>query len=165
MRKAKTRTTTAKTKATRTTTNATRTRKKATSRKPTSRKAPAEHTLNPGGVIDLESRLLEKGNARAIAKSLKRAAEAGPSKNNPFHSALAAVNAMISHLEMQKARLEAAKKELRALYGEGDNNGEAEHQEPHPPQEFGRERNRPKSARDRRRNLDTRTRSRPTKIV
>ena len=154
MRKAKTRTKTkAKAKATRTRTKA------------TTRKAPTESTVNPGGVIDLEPRLLEKGNARAIAKSLKRAAESGPRKNNPFHSALAALNAMISHLEMQKARLEAAKKELRSLYGEGeDNNGEAE-QEPHPPQQFGREKNRPKGSRAQRRNLDNRPRSRPTKIV
>ena len=115
MKKAKTRTKTkAKAKATRTRTKA------------TTRKAPTQNTINPGGVIDLEPRLLEKGNARAIARSLKRAAEAGPRKNHPFHSALAALNAMISHLEMQKARLEAAKKELRALYDEGEDNGEAE---------------------------------------
>lgn len=71
------------------------------------------------GSIDIENGLGGMKTARAIAKSLKQAADASENLTTaPFHAAMAALDHLIAFLDRQKERLEAAKDELRKLYGE-----------------------------------------------
>lgn len=71
------------------------------------------------GVLDIENGLGRMKTARAIATSLKQAADASENLTSaPFHAAMAALDHLIGFLDRQKARLEAAKDELRKLYGE-----------------------------------------------
>lgn len=72
-----------------------------------------------GGVLEIENGLGRMKTARAIAKSLKKAADASDNLTTaPFHAAMAALDHLIGFLERQRVRLEAAKDELRRLYGE-----------------------------------------------
>jgi len=129
MKKTKSR---ALTKATRTRTSA----KGNASRKP--------KAIKNDNIIDVKPSLLKLSSARAMAKSLKDAADRSESlASSPFHSAMSILNNLIAHLELQKARLEAAKKELRALYDEEDDRDGGE---PHPPREFGTHRGGPAEA-------------------
>jgi len=71
------------------------------------------------GALDLENGLGRMKTARAIAKSFKKAADASENLTTaPFHAAIAALDHLIAFLDRQKERLEAAKIELRKLYGE-----------------------------------------------
>jgi hypothetical protein len=122
---------------TRARTKAARPRKSA---KPRSKPRSADE-LTKGGPLKVRPELLEMQSARQIAKSLKEAAERSDQlSSSPFHSALSVLNHLIGHLELQKARLEAAKKELRSLYGEDDKH---EGGEPHPPKDYARMRGGP----------------------
>jgi hypothetical protein len=73
--------------------------------------------------LDLEPGVFTLGDPRAIARSLKRSAErSGRRKATPFRSAMSMLNFYINRAgtslpRRQRARLEAAKDELRALYG------------------------------------------------
>jgi Protein of unknown function (DUF3175) len=122
----------------------TRTRAKATSpapKKKTNEYRPKE-VIKTNGAMDLDPGLLQMTSARAIAKSLKRSADSSKRlKGAPFHSAMSALNNLVEHVELQKARLEGAKKELRHLYGEDE---DREHGEPNPPQKFARQKSAPK---------------------
>lgn len=122
----------------------TRTRAKAT--RPAPKKKSNEfrpkEVIKTNGAMDLDPGLLQMSSARAIARSLKLSADKSKRlTNTPFHSAMSTLNYLVEHLDVQKARLEAAKKELRHLYGE---DGDREHGEPNPPQKFARQKSAPK---------------------
>ena len=73
------------------------------------------------GSIDIEHGLGGLKTPRAIAKTLKRAADASQGLTNaPYQAAIAALDQLIAFLDRQKERLEAAKIELRKLYGEDE---------------------------------------------
>lgn len=104
----------------------------------------SEDVIKTNGSMKLDPRLLQMSNAREIAKSLKRSADHSDRlESSPFHSAMSMLNVLISHVELQKARLEAAKKELRKVYGEIDDKPEV--QEPTPPMEYARQQSSPKN--------------------
>jgi hypothetical protein len=125
-------------KKTRTRTSSTRTRPQTTKK---TEYRPKE-VIKTNGAMDLDPGLLQMRSAREIAKSLKRSADTSKRlKNTPFHSAMSTLNYLVEHLDVQKARLEAAKKELRHLYGEDE---DRQHGEPNPPQKFARQQNSPK---------------------
>jgi len=120
------------------------------------------------GTMDLDPHLLQMRSARQIAKSLKRSADESDRLDSPpFHSAMSVLSALISHVEMLRARLEASKKELRVMYNELDEKSAGEH-EAVPPQEFARKRSAPKGAgapTTAEKPSDNRPRSRPNKVV
>jgi Protein of unknown function (DUF3175) len=73
--------------------------------------------------LDLEAGVFSKADPRAIARSLKRSAdESRRRKSSPFPSAMSMLNFYINRAgknlsAADRKRLEAAKDELRALYG------------------------------------------------
>ncbi|MGE5263570.1 MAG: DUF3175 domain-containing protein [Acidobacteriota bacterium] len=73
--------------------------------------------------LDLEQGVFAKGDPRDIARSLKRSAERSRRrKSNSYRSAMSMLTFYINRAgknlpKRQKARLEAAKDELRDLYG------------------------------------------------
>ena len=73
--------------------------------------------------LDLEAGVFALDDPRRIARSLKRSAERSRRrKSDPFRSAMSMLNFYINRAgkslsRERRARLEAAKKELRALYG------------------------------------------------
>jgi hypothetical protein len=83
----------------------------------------SQHVTDTSDALDLEPGIFRSGSARAVAASLKRSAErSGRRKADPFRSAMSMltfyVNRAGSQLTAQRRRvLEAAKDELRALYG------------------------------------------------
>jgi hypothetical protein len=92
-------------------------------------KPPAEHgdwsrrVTETSHALDLEEGVFRLEDPREIALSLKRSAEASRQrKSEPFRSAMSMLTFYINragrHLPAaQRERLEAAKNELRALYG------------------------------------------------
>jgi hypothetical protein len=96
--------------------------------------------MTTNGSFELDPRLFQMRTGRAIATSLKRSADqSNHIGTTPFHSAMSTLGALVSQVELVKARLEAAKKELRQLYGEGVEKTPGENT-PVPPQEYGRRR-------------------------
>jgi hypothetical protein len=73
--------------------------------------------------LDLEGGVFSKDDPRAIARSLKRSAERSHRrKANPFRSAMSMLTFYINRAGKtlsgkERARLEAAKNELRELFG------------------------------------------------
>lgn len=73
--------------------------------------------------LDLEQGVFSKDSARAIARSLKRSADRSRRrKSGSFRSAMSMLNFYINRAgralpESRRAKLEAAKDELRDLYG------------------------------------------------
>ena len=73
--------------------------------------------------LDLEANVFSKDTARSIAQSLKRSAEhSRRRKSDPYRSAMSMLTFYINRAgknlpEQRRQRLEAAKDELRALYG------------------------------------------------
>ena len=76
--------------------------------------------------LDLESRVFTKDSPRSIAESLKQSAEQSKRrKSDPYRSAMSMLTFYINRAgkNLPKARrekLEAAKGELRSLYGKSD---------------------------------------------
>jgi len=76
--------------------------------------------------LDLESKVFAKKDARAIARSLKRSAERSRRrKSSSYRSAMSMLTFYINRAgknlsKSERARLEAAKKELRRLYGRSE---------------------------------------------
>ena len=72
--------------------------------------------------LDLDRGVFTLGNPRSIARSLKRSADRSKRrKTDPFRSAMSMLNFYINRAgkklpQNQRARLQAAKNELRALY-------------------------------------------------
>jgi hypothetical protein len=73
--------------------------------------------------LDLEPDVFIKDNPRSIAQSLKRSAEeSSRRKSDPYRSAMSMLTLYINRAgknlpKQRRERLEAAKDELRALYG------------------------------------------------
>ncbi|MFZ2855413.1 MAG: DUF3175 domain-containing protein [Rhodocyclaceae bacterium] len=79
--------------------------------------------------LDLDKGVFSLADPREIARSLKRSAERSRQrKSEPFRSAMSMLNFYINRAgkklpEPQRRRLEAAKDELRALYGKPRSHG------------------------------------------
>jgi hypothetical protein len=83
----------------------------------------SQRVTKTSNALDLEEGVFSLDNPRSIARSLKRSAEhSHRRKSDPFRSAMSMltfyINRAGSNLSKQRrALLEAAKQELRALYG------------------------------------------------
>lgn len=83
----------------------------------------SQRVTRDSNALDLEPGVFALADPRQIAASLKRSAEASTRrKAEPFRSAMSMLNFYINRAghqlpEAQRRRLEAAKEELRALYG------------------------------------------------
>lgn len=83
----------------------------------------SQRVTGTSNALDLEAGVFTLADPRAIARSLKDSAEhSRRRKTDPFRSAMSMLNFYINRAgrqlpARQRARLEAAKDELRALYG------------------------------------------------
>ena len=83
----------------------------------------SQHVTETSDALDLEGGVFVKGDPRAIARSLKRSAERSHRrKSDPFRSAMSMLTFYLNRAgknlpKARRSRLEAAKDELRALYG------------------------------------------------
>ncbi|WP_323844902.1 DUF3175 domain-containing protein [Microbulbifer magnicolonia] len=83
----------------------------------------SQRVAETSDALDLEPGVFTLRDPRAIARSLKRSAERSERrKSDPFRSAMSMLTFYINRAgrnlpEDQRRRLEAAKEELRALYG------------------------------------------------
>ncbi len=86
------------------------------------RKRWSQRVMQTSNALDLESGVFAQNDPRAIARSLKRSAERSRRrKADPFRSAMSMLTFYINRAgkalsKARRARLEAAKNELRALY-------------------------------------------------
>ena len=82
----------------------------------------SRRVMQTSNALDLEGGVFSQNDPRAIARSLKRSAERSRRrKADPFRSAMSMLNFYINRAgkklpKAQRARLEAGKDELRALY-------------------------------------------------
>lgn len=82
-----------------------------------------QHVMETSNALDLEPGVFTWEDPRRIARSLKDSAERSQRrKSSPFRSAMSMLTFHINRAgkklsKEQRARLEAAKEELRALYG------------------------------------------------
>jgi hypothetical protein len=89
----------------------------------TKRKRWSRRVTETSNALDLDIGVFSRGDPRNIARSLKRSAERSRRrKSNPFRSAMSMLSFYINRAgdrlsKEKRARLEAAKDELRALYG------------------------------------------------
>ena len=87
------------------------------------RKRWSKKITERSNALDLEAGVFAKDDPRAIARSLKRSADhSRRRKSDPFRSAMSMLTFYINRAgkqlsKTQLKRLEAAKNELRALYG------------------------------------------------
>src|SRR5881398_2514247 len=87
------------------------------------RKRWSRRVTQTSNALDLEQRVLSKDDPRSIARSLKRSADRSKRrKSDPFRSAMSMLTFYINRAGKQlskarRKRLEAAKEELRDLYG------------------------------------------------
>ncbi len=83
----------------------------------------SRHVMESSNALDLERGVFAKDDPKSIARSLKRSAEESKRrKAEPFRSAMSMLNFYINRAgrnlpRSRRAKLEAAKDELRALYG------------------------------------------------
>jgi hypothetical protein len=83
----------------------------------------SQQVTETSNALDLEKGVFASTDPRYIARSLKRSAERSRRrKTDPFRSAMSMLNFYINRAgkgltRMGRARLEAAKNELRTLYG------------------------------------------------
>lgn len=83
----------------------------------------SQRVTRESDALDLERGVFSKESPRAIAQSLKRSAERSRRrKSEPYRSAMSMLTFYINRAgrklsRARRARLEAAKDELRALYG------------------------------------------------
>jgi hypothetical protein len=88
----------------------------------TKRKRWSQRVTETSNALDLDKGVFSLANPRSIARSLKRSAERSPRrKSDPFRSAMSMLTFYINRAgsklsKQRRARLEAAKNELRALY-------------------------------------------------
>ncbi len=91
----------------------------------------SRRVMQNSNALDLESKVFLKDDPKSIARSLKRSAEESKRrKREPFRSAMSMLNFYINRAgknlpKQRRERLEAAKDELRALYGRPRKNGAA----------------------------------------
>jgi hypothetical protein len=87
------------------------------------RKRWSQRVTQTSNAMDLESGVFSKSDPRAIARSLKRSADrSNRRKSEPFRSAMSMLSFYINRAgaklsRTSRKRLEAAKDELRDLYG------------------------------------------------
>lgn len=87
--------------------------------------------METSNALDLERGVFAKDDPKSIARSLKRSAEQSKRrKAEPFRSAMSMLNFYINRAgrnlpKARRAKLEAAKDELRALYGRPRQHAEA----------------------------------------
>jgi putative cell wall-binding protein len=87
------------------------------------RKRWSKRVTEKSNALDLEEGVFSKGDPREIAQSLKRSADRSRRrKSNPYRSAMSMLTFYINRAGKQLSksrlkRLEAAKEELRDLYG------------------------------------------------
>ena len=85
----------------------------------------SRHVTETSHALDLEEGVFSRDDPRGIARSLKRSAERSRHrKTEPFRSAMSMLNFYINRAgknlsKSRRARLEAAKVELRDLFGRG----------------------------------------------
>jgi hypothetical protein len=85
----------------------------------------SQRVTETSNALDLERGVFSKKDARSIARSLKRSAERSRRrKSDPYRSAMSMLTFYINRAgkklpKQKRARLEAAKKELRELCGKG----------------------------------------------
>ena len=83
----------------------------------------SQHVMQTSNALDLDQGVFTREDPRSIARSLKRSAERSQRrKSSPYRSAMSMLTFYINRAgkklpQGQRARLEAAKDELRALYG------------------------------------------------
>src|SRR5262245_37136950 len=83
----------------------------------------SQRVTEESNALDLEAGVFSKSDPRSIARSLKRSAERSQRrKSEPFRSAMSMLNFYINRAgsklsKANRARLEAAKDELRDLFG------------------------------------------------
>jgi hypothetical protein len=88
----------------------------------TRRKRWSQHVTETSNALDLDQGVFALESPRAIARSLKRSAERSRRrKAEPYRSAMSMLTFYMNRAgtkltKTRRARLEAAKKELRALY-------------------------------------------------
>ncbi len=101
----------------------------------TKKKQPKRWThrvMQTSNALDLEPKVFMKEDPKSIARSLKRSAEESKRrKAEPFRSAMSMLNFYINRAgknlpKERRQRLEAAKDELRALYGRPRHNDSSE---------------------------------------
>ncbi len=91
-----------------------------------------QHVMETSNALDLEPKVFAQDDPKRIAESLKRSAErSNRRKAEPFRSAMSMLNFYINRAgknlpKERLERLEAAKDELRALYGRPRQNPPAE---------------------------------------
>src|SRR5213592_636745 len=94
-------------------------------RRPTRRKRWSQAVTRGSNALDLEGGVFSKRDPESIARSLKRSAERSRRrKSDPYRSAMSMLTFYINRAgrnlpEQRRAKLEAAKDELRALYHRG----------------------------------------------
>jgi len=87
------------------------------------RKRWPQRVTEKSDALDLEGGVFTKGDPKGIARSLKRSAErSNRRKADPFRSAMSMLTFYINRAgrtlpKTDRSRLEAAKDELRALFG------------------------------------------------
>jgi hypothetical protein len=83
----------------------------------------SQRVMETSDALDLERDVFTKGDPRAIARSLKNSAERSRRrKSDPYRSAMSMLTFYINRAgknlpKERRSRLEAAKDELRKLYG------------------------------------------------
>jgi Protein of unknown function (DUF3175) len=83
----------------------------------------AQQVTSTSNALDLENGVFAQDDPKSIAKSLKRSAEqSNRRKSEPFRSAMSMLTFYINRAGSQlskkrRSRLEAAKRELRVLFG------------------------------------------------
>lgn len=89
------------------------------------RKRWSQRVTKTSNALDLEDGVFARDDPASIARSLKRSAERSlRRKSEPFRSAMSMLTFYINRAgnklsRKKRARLEAAKEELRALFGKG----------------------------------------------
>ena len=82
----------------------------------------SKHVTETSNALDLDRKVFSRNDPRSIARSLKRSADRSRRrKSTPFRSAISMLNFYINRAgkslsKTRRARLEAAKEELRDLY-------------------------------------------------
>ena len=94
-----------------------------TTKRPGKRKRWSQRVTTRSNALDLEPGVFTRRDPRAIARSLKRSAEAsGRRKSDPYRSAMSMLTFYLNRAgaqlpKAQRTRLERAKDELRDLFG------------------------------------------------
>ena len=92
-------------------------------RSPRGKRRWSQRVTETSDAMDIKSGIMAKDDPAAIARSLKHSAEASHRrKSSPFRSAMSMLNFYINRAgkqlpALQRHHLEAAKDELRALFG------------------------------------------------